>query len=453
MLIRFTVENFRSFNGEAVFSMIPGRSRQHSNHIISNAESGIDTLRASLLYGANASGKSNLVKAMSFARNLIVEGSRPKQKIFFQPFRLQKERDKELSRFEFEFSVGNQTFAYGFELSNEKVHNEWLYLINSKVDTPLFERETDKQGLAIAQFAKSSMSSNFKESQFFDFVARGTRPNQLLLTEMIEQNAGGVFELVYEWFRTKFIIIFPNTRIHGIQLGIYTNQNFSAALANFLNTMNTGIDKVYLKPIDEPADVPLNVIDDALVELNANDNLVSDQTDEQQFAMIDGSNGQRYLVLKNGSSNSPKFYALFTQRIVDGDLIDFNMIDESDGTQRLLDLFPILYASHGSVFVIDELERSLHPNLVRLFIENFLKSNNHNQLVVTTHESTLIDLDLLRRDEIWFVEKNPQGASTLYSLEEFKIRPDLDARKGYLQGRFGAIPVFGSSLLQPVVED
>ncbi|NHZ72580.1 MAG: AAA family ATPase, partial [Aquificales bacterium] len=126
MLIRFSVENFRSFNEEAVFSMLPGRMQKHPEHIIPNKESGIDVLSLALLYGANASGKSNLVRAMDFARNFIIRSTRPKQSIPLETFRLDKPRINQPSRFEFEFVVSKKAYAYGFKTDHRRVHEEWL---------------------------------------------------------------------------------------------------------------------------------------------------------------------------------------------------------------------------------------------------------------------------------------------------------------------------------------
>jgi len=130
----------------------------------------------------------------------------------------------------------------------------------------------------------------------------------------------------------------------------------------------------------------------------------------------------------------------------DGRLVEFNMDEESDGTQRLINLVPALFMlkqNPDQVLIVDELDRRLHPFLSRFFIQAALDSDEehrHNQLIVTTHDTNLLDLDLLRRDEIWFVEKDESGASHLYALAEFKTRPDLKIEKGYLNGRFGAVP-------------
>ena len=130
-----------------------------------------------------------------------------------------------------------------------------------------------------------------------------------------------------------------------------------------------------------------------------------------------------------------------------GDNVTLPLHEESDGSRQLLNLLPALYKLKmaGGVFVIDEIERSMHPILARKFIEYFLKAarGSNSQIIFTTHESTLLDLDILRRDGIWFAEKNEAGATQLYSLADFKVRNDLRIDKGYLQGRFGAIPFLG----------
>jgi AAA15 family ATPase/GTPase len=138
---------------------------------------------------------------------------------------------------------------------------------------------------------------------------------------------------------------------------------------------------------------------------------------------------------------------MLKHKMVDcNDDVLFDTAEESDGTIRLMDLLPIVTKpeeDESKVYVIDELDRSLHPNLCYLFIQDFLAKSGKNQLIVTTHESNLLTFDLLRRDEIWFVEKDQGGATALYSLEEYAPRYDKDIQKGYLLGRFGAIPIIG----------
>ncbi|MEM7534028.1 MAG: AAA family ATPase [Chloroflexota bacterium] len=157
-------------------------------------------------------------------------------------------------------------------------------------------------------------------------------------------------------------------------------------------------------------------------------------------------NGYGRVILRRDATGVVKAYRIVTMhKANDGTDVQFEFNDESDGTIRLIDLLSgfITSLEEERVFVVDELDRSLHPILTYNFVDFFLKSTQGfpNQLIVTTHESGLLDLDLLRRDEIWFVEKNQQGATNLYALEEFMPRHDKDIRRGYLQGRYGAIPV------------
>lgn len=450
MLIRFTAENYRSINEEIVFSLLPGKTQQKAHHIITHPKSGIETLRIALLYGANASGKSNIILAMEFAKDFILKGVRPKASIPLEPFRLEKKRSQQPSRFEFEFIIDEQAYGYGFVADRQRVHEEWLYALDAKTESPVFERQTTSNGIVNAKF-NHDQSIVQEEPQFLQFVTRGTRPNQLLLTSLIENNVQFV-NTIYEWFHESLTIIFPESYATGIQVGIYKDKKFKQELESFLKRMNTGIGEVCTKPVSPyTIDFPKEVIEDALNELTSNDKSSTKDKNVDEIIVINGSGGRYFLLLNE--ANEIEAYSLSTRRFVSDESIDFDMFEESDGTQRLFDLFPILYDTENKVFVVDELERSLHPNLVCNFLSNVLETTNNNQLIVTTHESTLLDLSLLRRDEIWFTEKSPSGASSLYSLEDFKPRHDLDIRKGYLQGRFGAIPVFGSSLKPNFIEE
>lgn len=445
MLIRFTAENYRSINEEVVFSLLPGKAQKNSNHIITHPKLGIDALRIALLYGANASGKSNLVRAMEFAQEFIIDGTHPKATIPIQPFRLDKTRSLQPSRFEFEFIANEQAYAYGFSVDRQRVHDEWLYLVNAKDETPLFERETTKQSKVKATFNPAQIPDP-TEQQFLQFVVRATRPNQLLLTSLIEANVQR-FEAAYEWFYEKLRIIFPESKYVRMPLNVHKDQRFSQDLASFLGTMNTGIDEVCMERVDLGSlDVPTEFLIKKLNEVNQD----KEEENADKLLIFNSPLGRHLLFLND--LQEVEVYALNTRRFVHGESVEFDIFEESDGTQRLFDLFPILYDTESRVFVVDELERSLHPNLVRRFLQTFLATTHKNQLVVTTHESTLLDLELLRRDEIWFAEKSPSGASSFYSLEEFKPRHDLDIRRGYLQGRFGAIPVFGSTISPNPVE-
>ncbi|MBN1487001.1 MAG: ATP-binding protein [Anaerolineae bacterium] len=440
MLIRFITRNYLSFNEEVEFSMITGRARKHPNHIIRDkAWNGIDLLRSAVIYGANASGKSNLIKAMSFAQELIINGTKPKQKIPVNYHKLQVEGAKTPSKFEFEFKINGNYYAYGFELDAQKIHSEWLYSISKKSQRMIFERETTEALTVEVAFGDITFEDK-EDKQFLDFVAKGTRPNQLFLTESIERNVKH-FEDAHMWFDKVLEIIFPDTRFRGLGISVSQGDELSNSLSEYLRLFDTGITGLSLEPVD--MDTELSVLPDALRA-----ELITDLTPGKNISLSTPNN--RHYILRLNQDEELEVKKLMTKHKMAGcdEEICLEISDESDGTQRLLDLTPGLFdlLHNNRVLVIDELDRSLHPHLSYKLLEHFLNSGTgqESQLIVTTHESHLLDLDLLRRDEIWFVEKSGEGASNIYSLEEFMPRYDKDIQKGYLLGRFGAIPIIGN---------
>ncbi|MFP4393761.1 MAG: AAA family ATPase [Anaerolineales bacterium] len=433
MLIRFHVSNFLSFNEEVELSLIPGRVRQHPNHIVEMQTScGLSLLRTALIYGANASGKSNLVKAMHFAQKLISEGARIKAAIPRIPFKLCADNASRPSKFEFEFEHKERCYVYGFEADNRRIHEEWLYEIKKTTEVMLFERTTTSEGETSVDFGKVKFS-NKKEMEFLEFVAMGTRPNQLFLTESMEQNVKH-FADIYQWFTEILVIIYPRSRFVPLAV-MAVDDDFGEKMASYMKEFGTGILGPALITVEPDDEFPEEMVQDLKNTLQSDTKFIS------------VSSGENYLVSRsNGDLDVKKL--IFQHRMTDcEENVTFDITEESDGTRRLLDLLPALanLTNKDRVIVIDELDRSLHPQLSYKMLELFLEdSTSHSQVIATTHEENLLDLDLLRRDEIWFVEKDPRGASHLYSLEEFNPRSDKDVEKGYLVGRYGAIPVFGN---------
>ncbi|MBZ0279225.1 MAG: ATP-binding protein [Anaerolineae bacterium] len=422
-----------SFKDEVELSMIPGKVRSHKHHVISDGKSrGIKALKAAVLYGANASGKSNLIKAMDFARNLIVTGRRPRELILVRPFKFDTDSENKPSQFEFEFKCNATFFNYGFVADAEKIHEEWLYEITPSSEKSIFERETTAEGETTVEFGTIKYA-NPDDREFLRFTGRGTRPNQLFLTESIERGLH-YFEAAYNWFNEILVIVFPQSRPVGLESEL-TNKVFNQTFQTILDLFDTGISGIELLELGSDEDMPRSI------------RTFRDQFQKgtDQDAIIQGPDG-RYL-LSRYKENEIRVSKFMTLHRVKGETqpVLFEVNDESDGTQRLFDLIPALMELRNTerVFVIDELDRSLHPHLSYKILELFLNSTTRlqSQLIVTTHESRLLDFDLLRRDEIWFLEKDSEGRSSLYSLEEFNIRDDMDIRKGYLLGRFGGIPI------------
>jgi hypothetical protein len=298
----------------------------------------------------------------------------------------------------------------------------------------VFERKTTG-GKTEVQFGKGAPDTK-DQRDFLRFTGIGTRPNQLFLTECNERNVD-LYQPVYRWFRDTLVIVFPETPAAGFFDMSSEDENRLAL--NILSQFDTGICGISYEAVDPEKELPPALLKRVLSSISP----------APKKGVFTGSlavrGGKRYQIrIDSGDESSLKMWVIrFQHQGQESALMDAN--EESDGTLRLLDLVPILRGgeTQGKVFIIDELDRSLHPLISYRLVERFLATGGTNQLVATTHASNLLDFDLLRRDEIWFIEKDRQGASHLYSLEEFTPRYDLDVEKGYLFGRFGAIPVFG----------
>jgi uncharacterized protein len=445
MLIQFTVENFLSFKDETTFSMVAESGDQHSTHVVKGA-AGKDRslLRTAAIYGANAAGKSNLIKAIQFAEDLVLKGTRSGQTIPVPTFKLGNS-GRQPSKFEFIFTYENILYSYGFKLNASQILEEWLYATPNKQEVLYFERITSPQKETEVEFGTALVGRGKKKEKFLDFVAQGTRPNQLFITEAVDRNVTELLPII-NWFSKELLIIPAESRSASLEINVHKNTQFTDFLEAFLQTSDTGIEKIATEEsVLDLAQVFPEMPEDMRQELVQQ---ISNM-DKDETTMLQGHYGKRYLIIKGEQGQSTLLQLKTQHRNEEGRLVDFSMEEESEGTQRLINLIPALFRlkeGREQVVFIDELDRRLHPLLSRLFIEAVLEcngKNSTNQLVFTTHDTNLLDLTLLRRDEIWFVEKNKQGASHLYSLAEFKIRPDLKIEKGYLNGRFGAIPFLG----------
>lgn len=434
MLIRFTVSNYLSFNEEVEFSMIPGKCRSHPHHLVKGSKrSDISVLRAGVIYGANASGKSNLIKAMAFARSLVVNGIRPNKPIPRIHFKFDVSCVDKPSHFEFEFKRQKKAYAYGFELDSQKIQSEWLYEITKASQKKLFERHTAETGETAVEFGNIRFRD--KNEQKLVHLMK-PRKNQLFLTQSIETGVRQ-FEQIMSWFQ-RLTIILPGSPSHGLEFRADKENMIRDSLVNFLGLFDTGISGISLKALDLKDDIGVFPAD-----LQAQ---LGETLEIGEETILSAPNNTHYLVSMN-EHGQLEVFKLMTHHKAKGSseeaLLEIN--DESDGTRRLMDLIPALHMvlNEDRVCIIDELDRSLHPKLSCKILEVFLdnSTNRESQLIVTTHESSLLNLKLMRRDEIWFLEKNKDDASIVYSLEEFIPRYDHDVRKGYLMGRFGGIPI------------
>lgn len=446
MLIQFSVGNFRSFNQEVLLNLIPTKKdKLHHGHIIRSEETGIKTkaLPLAIFYGANASGKSNLVKAMSFAKKLIVKGTRGDQEIGVTPFLLSNNKTDEPSHFEFIFKHKGVLYTYGFKTTKKEIKEEWLFAVFSKKEVRLFERISENGKVKIEFGDKFSGTKNDK--QRLEFVAAGTRPNQLFLTEAFERNVEWIKQ-VMNWFREYLVIIFPAAEFGRLILFAQKDIQFKNFLVDILRLTDTGIDNIQINEME--FDFIKNLPD----EMSENERqAIQALLDKDPDHHLEFNKKHQFIAIQKKEDGATKFVSMGTQhKRSDGTTVNFDTRDESDGTHRMIHLIPALYdlQSADKLYVIDELDRSLHPLLSRLIIESFLKmietQKSKGQIILTTHETCLLDLEILRQDEIWFIEKDKENSSQITSLADFNIRGDLKISKGYINGRFGAIPFLGN---------
>lgn len=472
MLIRFSVENFLSFNHVQEFSMIPATIRGRNEHIINSKL--LKVLRLGTIYGANSSGKSNLIKAMNFAKKIIKNDIPLSSNKMF--CKVDKENENKPSKFEFEFIKKNKCYAYGFTmiLKEKRILSEWLYEINENDQKPIFERQTDIERLDF--YINSNIEEDKMRLKLYEIDFKGDSSN--LILSKINQNkkisiSSKLIALkdVYDWFSEDLRIIYPEEPVMQFN-NLYGNDNINK-INKILQLFDTGISKIKIEEINrnklleelsnEAVEKFFDSYKEALSDLT---NFINDTENQSlnnklskknlESIKSKAKNLQIGVSLRTDDSfynmsgkigEDPKITTIRTEHLKS--FWDYDFKEESDGTRRLFDLLEILLigeidSNPNKVYIIDELERSLHPKLTYRFIELFIKilKQKNVQLIFTTHESTIMDQKLLRRDEIWFVERNKENSSRLYSLDRFQERYDKKLNKAYLSGRYGAIPIF-----------
>ena len=447
MLIRFSVENFSSFSTRQTISFLPGKGLlkpEHKTHPVK----GVSLLKTTVVFGANASGKTNLIRAIEFGKRLVLFGTKTGNKISFKKFRLDEAMENANSRIEYEIQHKGKNYAYGFIFNNKEIVEEWLYEIKKEkgVDIKLFERNiNNKEIFDLEYFFKKNTKD--EQRQFLKFTARATPNNQLFLTEIrarkVKENVSDITDLlnVLDWFLNALKVIFPDDKYNeGLKFELKDDENLLTTFQEFLNYFDTGISGVSLEGIElDNVDLPKEIIDDILEAFQ-------NREAESLMALISHNNTTYFFLKKESRISVHKF---MTKHKVKGREKEelFDPCDESDGTNRIMDFIPLVMdlLKGDNVFLVDEMERSLHPNLMYDLIDLFISKAKdvNSQLIVATHESSLLTQKLLRKDEIWFVVKDKDGASRLHSLEEYNIRFDKEIRKDYLLGRYKGVPKIG----------
>lgn len=442
MLIRVEVENFRSFDSNENLSLLSSSKIQSKKeHRLRIKQTNI--LKHAVIYGANASGKTNLVEAIAFIKRVLMEGLPIGSLNDF--CRNREENRSRVSTFELQFTVSDKFYAYGFSalLSKRRITEEWLYELTQDGSAHnLFSREEDKEPVLGASVTVSEAERNRFAVYSEDFAGHDT---QLFLTEMnrgkkyADNSRLAFFAKIFNWLVNNIVVINPNMGISNTDA--YYNEESLARISQLIRTFDTGVSDITTRVItvDELGKmIGAEAMALVFAQIKKQMQTTSMQRMQMTWRLPDG-----FFNIRITDDAEPEITTLVLRH--GKSIFDFNFADESDGTKRLFDLIDMLMTSRQDVvFVIDELERSLHPKLTEHFLSLFMEAhaNKRMQLIFTTHEDSIMDQDLFRRDEIWFVERSADNASKIYSLDRFKERYDRKLSKAYLDGRYGAIPVF-----------
>ena len=429
MLIEFNIKNFKSFKDLHTLSLVASTDDKLLDSNVFKAtfpqaarSKDLNLLKTAAIYGANASGKSNLIQALSFM-NWFVQNSTNvliDQKIQVSPYLLSEETELKPSLFEISFIYNAVRYRYGFEVDTEKVHSEWLFFAPLGKEAKLFTRE--EQNFEIGEYFKEGNKLQDK-----------TKKNTLFLSVAAQFN-GEIATKILTWFQGLNIISGFDDEIYvKYTVNRLSQTEFRDKALKFLKIADLGIDEISIAKKELSKDK----ISESLQKKLKEQYNISDNQEIKSIGLYEvyGSH-KKYDKSHNNT-----------------DIVRFLFDSESQGTQKFLSLSgPIIDTlQNGTVLVIDELEARLHPLLTRYIIQLFNSSeNNPNnaQLIFATHDNNLLDNRLFRRDQIWFTEKDRYGETKLYSLFDFKIdskktRPDATYRKDYILGKYGAIPIIG----------
>jgi AAA15 family ATPase/GTPase len=424
MLIEFRVRNFRSLRDATVLSMVASADKtfEKTNVQAARIHSLPGILRTAGIYGANAAGKTNIVRAIALMRALVLQSAAlpPGQPLNVQPFMLEPSFRDQPTEFEVTFLINGTRYQFGFKITRERVLGEWLIVYKTAQPQSWYNRTYNPE----LRQDEYKFGSHFQGQR--QVWRASTRPNALFLSVAVQLNSDQL-KPIFDWFSNgvsvfegggvpAFNDIPPmDLTLSAIQKGA-TEDN---PITQFLLASDTGISKI---GIEKKKGIHRSFhFDSATGKLG--------QSDEEKEILVPQFFHQ-----------SPKGSATF------------ELPDESEGTQRLFlmagPIFEMLRG--GCVLFIDELDRSLHALLVKRLIMMFQDSSedpSKAQLIFTTHDTSLLGAQLLRRDQIWLVEKDEDQASRLYPLSDFSPRKNEALEKGYLEGRYGGIPVLKESNL------
>lgn len=423
MLIEFKFGNYRSFRDEAILSMeATGLGRLKSSLISYNS---LNLLPAVAIYGKNGGGKSNVIRAFWLAVQFIKNAQRTQHEdaeIPVRPFLLNDYSKDTPTFFEFTYVLDNVKYIYGFSATKEKVFSEYLY------HAPKGQKAT--------VFARTNQKFTFTEEKAKrKLISEAVAPNQLFFSVACTMNDAACVSAM-KWFREYVFFSRDYTDIPKQLLSYSNDKNMLAAISDYAKAADLGIEKMEFEFKDEE-------IHDLETITDMPENMKSALSAFMQTLNENSSSSE--ISLQKSEVKATSYHKGVNK---DGEKVSFalELSDESDGTRKLMSIAPAIESvlNKGGLVLVDELEKELHPMLVNYIVAKFQSKNanpNAAQLVFTTHNTELLNMELLRKDQLYFADKSRKdGASELYSISDFSTKTADNIRKGYLAGKYGAIP-------------
>jgi hypothetical protein len=418
MLIEFSVANFRSIAERQTISLVASAGKElRATHVVEAQQ--LPLLSTAAIFGPNASGKSNLFRAIAMLQWLIQWSGRlqPGQLLPVTPFRLAPEALDRPCEFEIHFIADDDVrYQYGVSATPQKIVSEWLNAYPKGPARVWFERTLEPDGRPAWKMGPSFEGS----AQQHKLWQESTRDNALFISTAMQLN-NAQLRPAFDWLTRKLVVHTQGLAVNPVPtFELLRNPAGTERLMSLLKAADVGIERIELKEDDSTPPLPVSAV---RIEL-------------------------RRPQTPDSPPPTPKYLRVLTWHTqTDGEAVAFDLGEESDGTRKLFERAGGLLRAldDGATVWIDELDTSLHPYITRFLVQQFQRPHNDHdaQLIFSTHDTTLLDPELLRRDQFWLVEKDPRGRSSLTPLLDYSPRKGESLERGYLKGRYGAVPFIG----------
>jgi len=440
MLIRFIADNLLSFRTSTEFNMLSSSQSSKKKHHLYKFK-GADFLKMSAIYGANGAGKSNLLLSIMMLSKLVVDEDYIAH-ILYNKFKAPKSEENKEVLLAVEFINQETAYLYAIKLSSGKIVHEELYEsgLGLKESELIFERTLNAHGENEITLPDSFYSSN-EGKVINDVILKSFRNSKKtylkLLSELEHENFANIRN-AYDWFVNRLIPLSPELMYGSMVSKFVEDTDFSNFAKKMMCSFHTGIEEMNYEKIELSKFLGDNDSDNY-------DSVIQDLL-EADGKFVDGLYGDERIATRLEGEVAYVYRIYFTHIGIDKE-VKFYLEDESDGTKKLFEFIPLFkeIIEEDKVYIIDEIERSIHPTIIKELIAKFSNERKtRGQLIFSTHESNLLDQEIFRQDEIWFAEKDDNASTKLYPLSDFKVHHTKNIEKGYLNGRFGAIPFTGN---------